>query len=68
MENIAKGLRYIPVTPTLSKVAEHFIVHEHVKPAVLTDKEKTNTTNVVKLLGLYIQADLMWNSHIAEMV
>ena len=40
MENIAKGLRYIPVTPTLLKVAEHFIVHEHVKPAVHTDKKR----------------------------
>jgi hypothetical protein len=34
-EDITGDLRPISLTPTLSKLAEHFIVHEHVKPAIL---------------------------------
>jgi hypothetical protein len=35
IEDITADLRPISLTPTLSKLAEHFIVHEHVKPAIL---------------------------------
>ena len=35
VEDIGKDLRPISLTPTLSKIAEHFVVQEHVKPAVL---------------------------------
>ena len=35
VEDTAMDLRPISLTPTLSKIAEHYVVHEHVKPAVL---------------------------------
>ncbi|PFX13605.1 putative RNA-directed DNA polymerase from transposon BS [Stylophora pistillata] len=35
VEDAAKDLRPISLTPTLSKIAEHYVVHEHVKPALL---------------------------------
>ena len=35
IEDFTKDLRPISLTHTLSKVAEHFIVHKHVKPAIL---------------------------------
>ena len=35
VEDTAKDLRPISLTPTLSKIVEHYVVHEHVKPAVL---------------------------------
>ena len=35
VNDIKTDLRPISLTPTLSKVTEHFIVHYHVKPAVL---------------------------------
>ena len=34
-EDIKKDLRPISLTPTLSKIAEHFVVQDHVKPAIL---------------------------------
>ena len=36
VEDISKHLRPISLTPTLSKVAEEFVVRSHVKPAILT--------------------------------
>ncbi len=35
IKDMTKDLRPISLTPTLSKVAEHYIVHNRVKPAVL---------------------------------
>ena len=35
VEDIKKDLRPISLTPTLSKIAEHFVVQDHVKPAIL---------------------------------
>ena len=35
IEDFTAELRPISLTLTLSKVAEHFIVHEHLKPAIL---------------------------------
>ena len=35
VETISNDLRPISLTPTLSKIAEDYIVHVHVKPAVL---------------------------------
>lgn len=35
VEDIKKELRPISLTPTLSKIAEHFVVQDHVKPAIL---------------------------------
>ena len=35
VESISDDLRPISLTPTLSKIAEDYIVHVHVKPAVL---------------------------------
>ena len=36
VEDIEKDLRPISLTPTLSKIAEHFVVQDHVKPAILS--------------------------------
>ena len=35
IEEFNKDLRPISLTPTLSKIAEEYVVQEHVKPAVL---------------------------------
>ena len=35
MENLTKDLRPISLTACLSKVAEEFVVEEHMKPAIL---------------------------------
>ena len=40
MKNPNKDLRPISLTPIMSKIAEEFVVEEHVKPAILAKIKK----------------------------